>query len=356
MPNTTPAGRHKATGAARANAGDYRWNPQQGPQAANYRYTPGQTPDAARSLRPAATVPGGYARHAGPDAQWARAAGERSRRGVRQSEARKALEASAAARGGLLSGGRSRPSNAAPGPRQPGVRQCVEAHDGPKAEQYGRDWGQYQQQWNQGVTGTELGLRTQRRTLQAEAASRLREQVNQVASQQGWTQAQAEAAFREQLAQLSSQQGWNQALAGQQNSLDAGHGGAKWNQQQQKQLASDRCITACWSSTRLSYGQDVAQNQTDYERSQALYRQQLAQHLLPWEQASTLATGGQATRLYGQQGQSATNAISNLLGRWGPHRPGVREPGHSWMNALQNVGSRTQGGLQNNAYSVPLEA
>ena len=73
------------------------------------------------------------------------------------------------------------------------------------------------------MTGTELGLRTQAQNFgQAEAASRLREQVNQVASQQGWSQAQAEATFREQMAQQASQQGWNQALAGPAESVYAG--------------------------------------------------------------------------------------------------------------------------------------
>ena len=58
---------------------------------------------------------------------------------------------------------------------------------------------------------------------QAEGEARLREQVNQVASQQGWTQAQAEAVFREQHGAAGlSQQGLNQALAGQQNQFTQG--------------------------------------------------------------------------------------------------------------------------------------
>ena len=41
--------------------------------------------------------------------------------------------------------------------------------------------------------------------------------------------------------------------------------------------------------------------------SRALYKQQLGQYLLPWEQQSTLAESWRSGRgQYGQQGQSAT--------------------------------------------------
>ena len=76
------------------------------------------------------------------------------------------------ARGGLLSGGtckpckRGRRTSPARSTAMPG-RMMEKSR-----EQYGRDWGQYQQQWNQGVTGTELGLRTKAQNFgQAEAAS-----------------------------------------------------------------------------------------------------------------------------------------------------------------------------------------
>ena len=185
---------------------------------------------------------------------------------------------------------------------------------------------------------------------QAESEARLREQVNQIASQQGWTQAQAEATFREQQAQLASQQGWNQALQGQQNAWTQGLDAQKWLQTQ-NQLSSDQLYNRNLEQYKLVYGQDVARNATDYERQQAAYKQQLGQHLLPWEQASTLANlGGQATGMYGQQGQGATNAISNLLTQYGTAQAGgATNQANSWMNALQNIGGAVQGGLQNNA-------
>ena len=78
-------------------------------------------------------------------------------------------------------------------------------------------------------------------------------------------------------------------------------------------------------------------NEQDYTRQQNLYRQQLAQHLLPWEQGSTLANlGGQGTSMYGTQGAQASRGISDLLaqlgsaqgtGRWGQAYP--------WQSAIQ---------------------
>ena len=88
-------------------------------------------------------------------------------------EGRKALESSAAARGGLLSG----PTLAAL------QRQGQELG----SQEYGQAWNRASQQaqlregWAQ--RASEMGYG------QAESEARLREQVNQVASQQGWNQA-----------------------------------------------------------------------------------------------------------------------------------------------------------------------
>ena len=142
----------------------------------------------------------------------------------RQSEARKALEGSAAARGDLLSGGtlqalQARSQDLA-SQEYGNAWQRMMARD---TEQYGRNWGQYQQAWNQGVQGTQLGLQTTAQNFgQALSASQLREQVNQQASQQGWSQAQAEAAFREQMAAQAQAQNFGKALAGQGQNVHAG--------------------------------------------------------------------------------------------------------------------------------------
>ena len=70
------------------------------------------------------------------------------------------------------------------------------------------------------------------------SAAQLREQVNQVASQQGWSQAQAEAAFREQMAQQSQAQNFGQAMAGQQNAYTQGLGAEQWAQKQHEAYAT----------------------------------------------------------------------------------------------------------------------
>ena len=149
------------------NAGAYQWTPQQGPQAANYRYTPGQTPDAAQY----ASGPPQLYQGAMPGTQVSTLTGQQvldqdPGAAFRQSEARKALEGSAAARGDLLSGGtlqalQARSQDLA-SQEYGNAWQRMMARD---TEQYGRNWGQYQQAWNQGVQGTQLGSRPPRKTL-----------------------------------------------------------------------------------------------------------------------------------------------------------------------------------------------
>jgi len=192
MPDATPRWTPQGyQGPQAVNAADYRWNPQQGPQAADYRYAPGQIPQAANYKY----TPGAVPTLSGQELL-ANDPGVAFRLG----EGRKALEASAAAKGGLLSG----PTLAAL------QRQGQEL----SSQEYGSAWNRASQQaqlregWAQ--TASQMGWG------QAESEARLREQVNQIASQQGWSQAQAEAAFREQQAQLASSQGWTQALQGQQ--------------------------------------------------------------------------------------------------------------------------------------------
>ena len=100
MPSTTPGWTPQTyQGPQGPNAGDYRWNPQQGPQAANYRYTPGQTPDAAAYR---------YTPGAVPTLSGQELLANDPGVAFRMAEGRKALEASAAAKGGLLSGADAR--------------------------------------------------------------------------------------------------------------------------------------------------------------------------------------------------------------------------------------------------------
>ena len=241
----------------------------------------------------------------------------------RQTEARKALEGSAAARGGLLSGSTlgalQRQSQDLASQEYRNAWQRMMARD---TEQYGRNWGQYQQNWNQGVQGTQLGLATNAQNFRQDlSAAQLREQVNQVASQQGWTQAQAEAAFREQMSQAASQQGWNQALQGQQ-----------WNQGQQQQFQQEQ-YQRQMQQMQQRYGMDVAQNTTDYQRQQQRYSQDVAEMTRQWNQFASLSGLGQtATNQLGNQGLYSQEAPRQTLwATWDD--PGCRHTGRGWAAA-----------------------
>ena len=321
-PGAVPqAGQYGYQGPQAPNAGDYRWQPGQGPQAANYRYTPGQTPDAAAYRYTPGAVPtlsGTELLANDPGVQF------------RMDEGRKALEASAAARGGLLSGGTLAALQ----------RQGQELG----SQEYGAAWNRASQQaqmregWAQQAGAQNFG--------QAMSAAQLREQVNQMATQQGWSQAQAEATFREAMASQASQQGFSQALGAQGQQWQQGMAGQQFDWQRALQEAQQReqagqfgfganlqaqqlaqqerqkyeadLYNRQMGQQTLRYGQDVAQNQLDYERQQALYRQQLGQHLLPWEQSSTLAGLGQkATGTYGEQSAYNSRGISDLLAQLG---------------------------------------
>jgi hypothetical protein len=340
----------------------YRWNPQQGPQAADYRYTPGAIPSAAAnrwtpgqgpSAQDYRYTPGQtpdaeayrYTPGAVPTLSGAELLANDPGVAFRQDQERRALEGSAAARGDLLSGGN--------------LKALQSRSQDLASQEYGQAWNraasqaQMREQWGQQATAQNFGqamsaaqLREQLqqtatqqgwsqaqteavfREQMAQQASQqgyaqqmseatLREQVNQIASQQGWSQAQAEAVFREQMAQQSQAQNFNQALSAQQNAYTQGLGAEQWAQKQQQDYATQFYDRSA-QQAQQSYERDRYSNEQDYTRQQADYRQRLGQFLLPWEQASTLANlGGQATGLYGTQGQNATNAISNLLGSLG---------------------------------------
>lgn len=258
-------------------ANAYRWTPGQGPRAADYRYTPGAVP----------TLSGQELLANDPGVAF------------RLGEGRKALESSAAARGGLLSG----PTLAAL------QRQGQEL----SSQEYGQAWNRASQQ------------------------AQLREQWQQYATSQGWNQAQAEAAFREQLAQQSSQQGFNQQLAGQQ-----------WNVGQQRGYETD-LYNRMMEQSKLGYGRDVYQNQTDYERQQQAYQQQIAEMTRQFNQAASLSGLGQtAVSQLGTAGQNNATQMAGLLTQLGGAQAGGALGGaNSWMNALQNIGSSVQGGLAN---------
>ena len=356
LPGTTPGWTPQAI-----DPHAYRWTPGQGPQASqygyqgpqavqagDYRWQPGQTPDA----QPYASGLDLY-RGAMPGTQVSTLTGQQvldqdPGAAFRQTEARKALESSAAARGDLLSGGtlqalQSRSQDLA-SQEYGNAWQRMMARD---TEQYGRNWGQYQQAWNQGVQGTQLGMAANAQNFgQALSAAQLREQLGQAASQQGfqqalgaqgqqwqqgmagqqydWQRAQQEAAFREQMAQAGSQQGWQQALAGQQ-----------WNQGQQQQWQQEQ-YQRMMAEAQTRYGMDTAENTTNYARQQQSYAQQLAELQRQWGQFSTLAGYGQAaTGQAGALGAQYANQAANLYGQLGTAQgAGTFGQAYPWQSAI----------------------
>jgi hypothetical protein len=273
-------------------AAGYRYTPGQGPQASQYRYTPGAVP----------TLSGAELLANDPGVQF------------RLDEGRRAMEASAAARGGALSG----PALAAL------QRQGQEL----SSQEYGNAWQR------------------------AAQAAQMREGWAQQASQLGWSQAQAEAAFREQLAQQSSAQNWGQALQEaqaraqqQQFGWQAGFQGQQAGQRERQQYETD-LYNRMLQQSQIGYGREVSQNQTDYERQQQAYAQQVAELTRQWNQFASLAGTGQvATGQLGTQGQAASTQLGSLLAQLGTAQ-GLGDVGSalSWQKAL--------GGVTNNLTSV----
>jgi hypothetical protein len=376
------AANYRYTPGAIPSAAANRWTPGQGPSAADYRYTPGQTPDAAQYASQAPQLYQG----AMPGTQVASLTGQQvldqdPGAAFRQSEARKALEGSAAAKGGLLSGSTlgalQRQSQDLASQEYGNAWQRMMAKD---TEQYGRNWGQYQQAWNQGVQGTQLGLQTNAQNFgQAMSASQLREQVNQVASQQGWSQAQTEAAFREGMAQQASQQGWGQqmgeadlrervnqqataqgwsqaqaeaafreqmaqgasqqgfqqALAGQGQAWQQGFAGQQW-EQQQRQAYDQSVYDRMMQQSNTQYGRDVSQNETDYQRMLAAYNSQQQNQNTQWNRWAGLAGVGQtAANQLGETGAYTQRNLSSLLAQLGQAQgQGAAGSGMAWNRAL----------------------
>jgi hypothetical protein len=244
-------------GPASVNAGDFRWTPGQGPRAADYRYTPGAVP----------TLQGEELLANDPGVRF------------RLDEGRKALEASALARGTGMSGS---------------TLAALQRHGQELGSQeYGAAWNRASQQ------------------------AQMREQWNQFATQQGWSQAESEARFREAMAQGSSQQGFQQAMAGQAQDFGQGLQRSQWNQGQRQQFDQERYGREA-AQAEQRYGRDVSENQQTYDRALQAWNSRNAQRTTDWNRQSTLAGLAQtATNQVGNQGLVAQDNISRLLTQQG---------------------------------------
>ena len=295
LPSTTPGWQPQTfQGPQALNAGDYRYAPPGTVNPAQYAWN---APQALDPNQYAFNTPGGQELLAkDPGYQF------------RQEEARKALEASALARGTGMSGATLSALQ----------RQSQDLASNEYQNAYARALGENQLRYGRGLTADQENYQRQLQANQL-GYGRATEQ-QQLAANQGL---QA-AGFNWQSALQGQQTGYNQALQTSQ-----------YNQQQQSAYAN-QLYQQMMEQAKLRYGQDTYQNETDYARQQALYKQQLAQHLLPWEQYTTLANlGGQATGMFGNQGQAAASGISNLLGRLGESQ-GMGELGGAlaWQRAL----------------------
>jgi len=399
-PGAVPqASQYGYQGPQAVQAGDYRWTPGQGPRAQDYRYTPGQTPDAAQYRYTPGSAPRAadyrYTPGAVPTLSGQELLANDPGVAFRLQEGRNAMEASAAARGGALSG----PALAAL------QRQGQEL----SSQEYGNAFERASQQaqmregWNQYATQQGFGQAAQEAQMreqwgqqataqnfgQAMSAAQLREQLQHVATQQGWSQAQTEAAFREQMAQQASQQGfsqvlgaqgqqwqqgmagqqfdwsramgetgvrehlaqqagsqnWQQALQGQQTAWQQGLTGQQW-EQQQRQAYDQSVYDRMMQQSQTQYGRDTAQNATDYERMLAQYNSQLQNQQTQWNRLAGLANIGQTSvGQLGTQGANYAQQQASLLGQLGNAQGlGALGPALSWQRAL--------GGATNNATSL----
>jgi hypothetical protein len=333
MPGATPTwAPAQYFGPQAVNAGDYRWNPQQGPRAADYRYTPGQTPDASQYT---------YTPGAVPTLSGQELLANDPGVAFRLAEGRKALEGSAAAKGGLLSG----PTLAAL------QRQGQELSSQEYSNAFARaaQQAQMREQWQQQATGQNFG--------QAMSAAQLREQVQQIASQQGWSQSQAEAAFREAMASQSSQQGFAQALGAQGQQWQQGFASEQDRQRQQQQF-DETYYNRLLGQNQLIYGRDWQQNMADYERSLQAYNSQTQNQNTQWNRLAGLAGVGQtAVNQLGTGGQNNASQQASILSQLGNAQAGgVTGPANAWMNTLQNIGGAATNYTNNLGYQQGLQA
>jgi hypothetical protein len=337
---------------ATPNAAQYAYQPGQGPRAGDYRYQPGQTPEAGDYRYTPGSAPRAadyrYTPGAVPTLSGQELLANDPGVAFRLQEGRNALEASAAARGGALSG----PALAAL------QRQGQEL----SSQEYGNAWNRAAQQaqmregWQQVATQQGFGQAAQEAQMreqwgqqasqmgfgQAMSAAQLREQVNQIASQQGWSQAQAEAAFREQMAQQAGAQNWGQAA--QEAQLRAQQQQFGWNagfqtqQQGQKEAQSyeQQMYDRLMQQNQLQYGRDWQQREAENQRLAEQFNAQRLSQNAAFNQWGTMAGYGQtAAGQLGLGGQNTANQQASLLGQLGSTQAmGTLGSQYNWNQAL----------------------
>jgi hypothetical protein len=249
---------------------------------------------------------------------------------ARLTEAQQGLEASAAARGGALSGPamaalQRQSQTLASQEYDPAYRRAL----GEYQQEYGQDWQRQQEDYGRALA-----------------------QNQQLYGRQYQQQGDI---YGRQLAE--NQLGYNR----------------QWQQQDtdyQRQLAQNQLLYGRgMEQYKQGYGEQAALNQQDYARNQALYQQQMQQMTdaynaarlnqnTAWNQFSSLAgTGQTALGQLGTGGQNAANSMGNLLTQLGQAQgQGALSSGNSWLNALQNLGTSAQGAFGNVAFQNQLRS
>lgn len=295
MPSATPGWMPQMySGPQAPNAGDYRFNAPATVNPAQYAWNP-----------QAALDPSQYAFSA-PNGQelLARDPGYQ----FRQEEARKALEASALARGTGMSGA---------------TLQALQARSQDLASQeygqaYGRALGENQLRYGRGLTQSQEDYQRQL-----------------LANQLGYGRATEQQQLGYQQGLGANQFHWQSALQGQQNAFNQGLTAQQWNVGQQQQYQNE-LYNRLMQQNQLGYGRDVYSNETQYAREQQAYQQQIAEMTRQWNQAAGLAGVGQTSvGQIGQQGQAAQQNLSSLLAQLGAAQgTGAAGSGLAWTRAL----------------------
>lgn len=329
LPSATPGwGVRAYQGPPPIDAAAYRYTPGQGPRAADYRYTPGAVPETSL-YRPGAvpTLSGAELLANDPGYQF------------RQDEARRALEASAAARGGLVSG-----ATLSALQRQ---SQDLASQEYMSAWQRASQQAQLREQWGQAASQINWGQQLQQ--------AQTREDWNRLAQQLGFQQAQTEAQFREQQAVLASTQNFQQALQGQQTAWQQG---MTWEQnlQQQMQRWNEQHYANQLQQNQLLYGRDWQQREVEYQRLVDQYNAQRQAQQTAWNQYAGLAGyGPTAISQLGTQGAAYGQQAGNLLGQLGSAQAlGQLGPANAWAQGLGALTSNINSAVQSNQAATLL--
>lgn len=243
--------------------------------------TPGWTPASYTGPAPVAAEPYRYTPGAVPTLSGRELLANDPGYQFRQDEARRALEASQAARGGLYSG--------------PAMRALLARSQELASGEYAN----------------------------------------------AWTRARDQAALREAWAQEASRLGFGHALSAQQTAWEQGLKGQQWSQGQQQ--AWDEALRAReMENLRLRYGQDVYANEQQYARELAEYNSRTAQETQWRNLLSTLAGYGQtATGTAVQGSQAAATQVGNILAGLGTAQAsGTAGAAQSWLEALRGIGTQ----------------